>query len=92
MKSLTNDHFWKCYAGLPQDVRRQAKEAYTLFAKDPYYPRLHFKRIHSTRPIFSARINTDYRAVDLIDGDEITWFWIGPHADHDNLLKRLRNT
>jgi len=37
MKSLTNDHFWKCYAGLPQDVRRQAKEAYTLFAKDSYY-------------------------------------------------------
>jgi len=91
MKSLTNDHFWKCYAGLPQDVRRQAKEAYTLFAKDPYYPRLHFKRIHSTRPIFSARINMDYRAVDLIDGDEITWFWIGSHADYDNLLKRLRN-
>jgi hypothetical protein len=91
MKSLTNDHFWKCYAALPQDVRRQAKEAYTLFTRDPYYPSLHFKRIHSTRPIFSARINMDYRAVGLIDGDEITWFWIGSHADYDNLLKRLRN-
>ena len=62
MKSLTNEHFWKCYADLPQDIRRQAREAYDLFTKDPYYPSLHFKRIHSTRPIFSARISMDYRA------------------------------
>jgi hypothetical protein len=82
MKSLTNDHFWKCYAGLPQDVRRQAKEAYTLFAKDPYYPSLHFKRIHSTRPIFSARINMDYRAVGLIDGRR-------DHVVLDRIARRL---
>jgi hypothetical protein len=88
---LTNDHFWKCYAGLPQDVRLQAKDAYAVFAKDPYYPSLHFKRIHSTGPIFSARINMDYRAVGLIEGDEITGSWIGSQADYDNLLKRPRN-
>jgi hypothetical protein len=90
MKSLTNDNFWKCYADLPQDIRRQAREAYAFFEKDAYYPSLHFKRIHSTRPIFSARMSMDYRAVGLIDGDEITWFWIGSHTDYDNLLKRLR--
>jgi len=33
----------------------------------------------------------DYKVVGLIDGDEITWFWIGSHTDYDNLLKRLRN-
>ncbi len=91
MKSLTNERFWKCYADLPQEIRRQAREAYALFQKDPYYPSLHFKRIHSTRPVFSTRINVDYRAVGIIDGDEITWFWIGSHADYDNLMKRLRN-
>ena len=32
-----------------------------------------------------------YRAVGVIDGEAITWFWIGSHADYDNLLKRLRN-
>ena len=26
-----------------------------------------------------------------MDDDDITWFWIGSHADYDNLLKRLRN-
>jgi len=62
-----------------------------LFVKDPYYPSLHFKRIHSTRPIFSVRISIDYRAVGIVEGNEITWFWIGLHAEYDNLLKRLRN-
>jgi len=91
MKSSADDRFWKCYSALPQDVRRQAKEAYAQFEKDPYYPSLHFKRIHSTRPIFSARISVAYRAVGIVAGDEITWFWIGSHADYDNILKRLRN-
>ncbi len=91
MNSTTTERFWKCYAALPAEVRSQAKEAYALFLKDPYYPSLHFKRIHSTRPIFSVRIGVGYRAVGIVEGDEITWFWIGSHADYDNLLKRLRN-
>jgi hypothetical protein len=91
MNSTTTERFWKCYAALPAEVRSQAKEAYALFVKDPYYPSLHFKRIHSTRPIFSVRISIDYRAVGIVEGNEITWFWIGPHAEYDNLLKRLRN-
>lgn len=92
MKSLTNNRFWKCYADLPQEIKQQAKEAYSHFQKDPYYPSLHFKRIHSTRPIFSARISMEYRTVGVIDADEITWFWIGSHADYDKLLKLLRKT
>jgi hypothetical protein len=91
VKSLTNERFWKYYADLPQVTRRQARIAYALFEQDPYYPSLHFKHIHSTRPIFSARINMDYRAVGIMDDDEITLFWIGSHADYNNLLKRLRN-
>jgi hypothetical protein len=91
MNSTTTERFWKCYAALPAEVRSQAKEAYALFVKDPYYPSLHFKRIHSTRPIFSVRISIDYRAVGIVEGNEITWFWIGLHAEYDNLLKRLRN-
>jgi hypothetical protein len=75
---------------VPQDIRRQARDAYYLFTKDPYYPSLHFKRVHSTWAVFSARISMDYRALGILDGEEITWFWIGSHADYDNLLNRLR--
>jgi hypothetical protein len=92
MISSTSRRFWECYDVLPQEVRRHAKDAYAVFSKDPYHPSLHFKRVHSTRPIFSVRITRDYRAVGILDGDEITWFWIGSHADYNSLLKRMKST
>ena len=56
MKSRTTDRFWKCYALLPAATKKRAKEAYKHFMKDPYHPGLHYKRVHSSRPIFSVRI------------------------------------
>ena len=91
MNSRATDRFWKCYSGLPEEIRRQAREAYALFLKDPYHPGLHFKRVHSTRPVFSVRISKDYRAVGILRDDEITWFWIGSHSEYDNVLRQLRN-
>ena len=41
------------------------------------------KRIHATRPIFSVRINIDYRVVGFLEEDEITWFWIGSHREYE---------
>mgnify|MGYP001259511044 CR=1 FL=1 len=90
MKSTTTQRFWECYEALPGEVRKQAKRAYGLFASNPYHPSLHFKRIHSTRPIFSVRINIDYRAAGILEGDEITWFWIGSHPEYESLIKKLR--
>lgn len=90
MNSTTTEQFWKRYATLPAEVKTQAKEAYTLFMQDPYHPGLRFKRIHSTRPIFSIRVSLHYRALGIAEESEITWFWIGSHSDYDKLLKRLR--
>jgi len=56
MNSTTTEQFWMRYSALPTEVRRHAREAYSLFILDPYHPSLHFKRIHSTRPVFSVRI------------------------------------
>jgi hypothetical protein len=33
-----------------------------------------------------------YRAVGIVEAEEIVWFWIGSHADYDKVLKRLRST
>jgi hypothetical protein len=90
MISRTSARFWKCYYRLPDSVRKEAKKAYQLFKKDPFYPGLRFKRIHSTRPIFSLRITKDYRAVGLQQNNRIIWFWIGSHSDYDLILKHLR--
>lgn len=77
MKSKTISRFWKYYAELPKVIQKQAKEVYKLFMVDPFHPSLHFKRIHSSRPIFSVRITKDYRAVGIIQNNEIIWYWIG---------------
>ena len=90
MNSNTTEHFWKCYAELPLTIRKSAKEAYKQFLRDPYYPSLHFKQIHSTRPVFSVRITKNYRAIGIIQGEDILWFWIGAHADYNKILKQLR--
>jgi hypothetical protein len=50
---------------------------------------MHFKKVHARRPIYSARINIEYRAVGIIENDEVIWFWIGPHKDYEKLLARL---
>jgi hypothetical protein len=38
---------------------------------------------------YSARVGIGYRAVGVLDGDTITWFWIGSHANYDRLLENL---
>ena len=92
MKSTTTELFWKCYTKLPAATKKQAKQAYKLSLRDPYYPRLLFKRVHSTRPIFSVRITKDYRAVGVLQNNKIIWFWIGSHSDYNKLLKKLKNS
>ncbi len=62
---------------------------YKLFQEDPYHPSLHFKRIHSVRPIYSVRITKDYRAVCIQTHDEALWYWIGSHADYEKLIKKI---
>jgi hypothetical protein len=91
MNSRTTDRFWRCYKKLPEQIKVNAKDAYEQFREDPYYSSLHFKRVHSTRPIFSIRITKNYRAVGIQQDNEIIWFWIGSHADYDKLLQQLRN-
>ena len=67
----------------------QARLAYQPFRRDAFHPSLRFKQVHPTRPIFSARVGLAYRALAVRAGDDVIWFWIGSHADYDNLLARL---
>ncbi|MDM8565881.1 hypothetical protein QUF74_09535 [Candidatus Halobeggiatoa sp. HSG11] len=69
--------------------KQQAREAYRQFKKDPYHPSLQFKRVHSNKPIYSARVNKNYRAVGILQENTIIWFWIGSHNVYEKLLKQL---
>jgi hypothetical protein len=89
MNSRTTRRFRELLAALPEHVQKQAREAHRLFRANPHHPGLHFKRLRPDPPIYSARVGIGYRAVGLLDGDAIVWYWIGSHAEYDLLLKQL---
>ena len=88
MKSRTTATFRRAFASLPPDIRDQARRAYAQFRFNPLHPGLRFKPVHSVRPIYSARIGLHYRAVGVVTGDEVVWFWVGSHDDYERLLER----
>jgi hypothetical protein len=89
MRSHTTDSFRELLAKLPKRVQRQAREAYRLFKDNPSHPGLHFKQVSADPPMYSARVGISYRAIGAREGDVITWFWIGSHAEYDKLIKQL---
>jgi hypothetical protein len=82
--SQTTPEFWEFYRILPQEIRQLARKNYRLWAQDPFYPSLRFKKVGSDQ--WSVRIGTDYRAVGVFVGDFFVWDWIGSHQDYDQKL------
>jgi hypothetical protein len=87
VKSQVTDDFMACFAKLPVEIRSLARKSYRLWRDNPGHPGLHFKRIHNQEAMYSVRVSKDYRALGLLDKDTMTWFWIGTHAEYDQLIK-----
>ena len=90
MTSKTTAAFRLALAGLSPEVKKRARKAYLLFRENPQHPSLHFKRIHVSQPIFSARVSLGYRAPGVMSGEEIVWFWVGSHGEYDRLLRSFK--
>ncbi|MBD1879036.1 hypothetical protein [Coleofasciculus sp. FACHB-T130] len=86
MKSAVLPSFWVEYRQLSNDVRQSARKAYRLWANNPFHPSLHFKCINSQEDIWSVRVTRGYRALGILDGDTVTWFWIGSHDDYERFF------
>ena len=86
IQSLTTRQFRKVYADLPEEVRRQARQAYVLFKKNPHHPSLRFKKVDKESNTYAVRVSLGYRALGVMEGSTIIWYWIGTHADYDKLL------
>lgn len=82
MISATLPSFWSSYNALSKEVKRAAKKAYSLWEQNPFHPSLHFKCINREQDIWSVRVTLRHRAVGVLDGDSVTWFWIGNHDDY----------
>ena len=77
------------YRELPKPVQDKAASAYALWSANPGHLSLRFKKVHATLPIYSVRIDRAYRAVGVLNGDSVVWFWIGSHANYETLLRAL---
>jgi hypothetical protein len=86
MISHATKQFWALYNALPKDIQANADKAYDLWQGDPQHPSLQFKRVDPEQPIYSVRIGLRYRALGVLRGDTVTWYWIGPHGVYDRLV------
>ena len=90
MKSHTTERFRAAFRELPERIQRSATRAYRRFEQDPSHPALRFKKIHDARNVYCVRVSLGYRALGIMTGDEVIWFWIGAHAEYDQLVSQLR--
>lgn len=86
MNSETLPSFWKGYTKLDFRLKQQTKKAYQLWLENPFHPSLHFKCINQSESIWSVRITRGIRAIGIMDGDTVTWFWIGNHDDYEKFF------
>jgi len=83
MKHLASTAFWEAYRRLPDHVRALADKNYSLLKENPQHPSLHFKKVGC---FWSVRVGTRYRALAIDVEEGLLWFWIGTHADYDDLI------
>ena len=89
MRSRTTQRFRALRDSLPKPIQEKAQAAYELWSANPDHPSLRFKKVHVKLPIYSVRIDIDWRAVGVLEGGTVVWFWIGPHAEYEQLLRVL---
>jgi len=90
MNSKTTDNFWRLFDTLPKEIQAHANRSYAIWSENPAHPGLKFKKIFDAENMWSVRIGIHYRALGLREDDEISWFWIGSHADYDKILNKER--
>ena len=86
MNSVAAVSFWNAYKRLSPNVRAAVRKAFLLWMADPFHPSLHFKCMDREENIWSARVTRGYRALGVLEGDTVTWYWVGRH---DVYVRRL---
>jgi len=84
MNSSTTRSFRNRFRKLPPEIQRLARKNFQLWLRDHAHPSLHFKKVNE---FWSARVGSNYRAVAIWKGGKIEWFWIGTHAEYEELIK-----
>ena len=85
MTHFTTSQFWQLYNALPPEVRDLADKNFALLKYDPNHSSLRFKKVGR---YWSARVGLHYRVLARERAEGLVWFWIGPHAIYDGLLRQ----
>lgn len=83
MKHYATSDFWNCYDELPESIQEKADNAFEKLKSNPKHPSLHLKKVDR---FWSVRVGLKYRALAAKKDEVLIWFWIGTHADYDNLI------
>ena len=85
MNHFTTPKFWHSYYNLSVELQKTADKNFELLKADQHHPSLHFKKIGR---FWSVRVGIHVRAlgVDSPQNDGVIWFWIGSHAEYDQLI------
>ena len=89
MISRRNAALTRSLERLSPELRRRAQVAFQHFSADPSAQSLRFKKVGEP-DVYSARVTDSLRALGYLEGDTITWFWIGPHDDYMRIIRSLR--
>jgi hypothetical protein len=83
MNSHTTRSFRQAFRALSPDVQQRARAAYRLWRENPNLPGLRFKRVGDQ---VSVRIGRQYRALGILRGDIVYWYWVGKHNEYDRAI------
>jgi hypothetical protein len=86
IESRTTRSFRAAFAALPEEIQAQARRAYRIFREKPSHPSLRFKKVDPLENVYSVRIGLGYRALGVLEGSVVIWFWIGSHAEYDRAV------
>ncbi len=81
--------FWANYRCLDEAIRRKARNRTGVGSQNPFHPSLHFKCINHAEDLRFVRITRTYRALGIMEGDTVTWFWMGNHDDYERFSNQF---
>jgi hypothetical protein len=83
-QSHTSKRFRDTYDKLPISIQQKALAQFERWKHDPFHASLHFYCVRDN--LWSVRVDDNYRALGIMDGDAVTWLWIGPHTGYDHRI------
>jgi len=89
VKSYLTVKFIKCFKALPERIRKLARKNYKIWKINHLHPSLNFREIKVGTAIYSIRVGIGWRALGILENDNIIWFWIGSHEEYNKLIDKL---